>query len=52
MESTALINDTITQGEKKLERQIETCPHVEELAIFCPAHDIALCNDCYFANHD
>ena len=51
MESTALVNDVITQGDKKLERQIDNCPHDQELAIFCQAHDMALCNDCYFSDH-
>lgn len=29
--------------------KIQTCPHEDELAVYCPApHYVAFCNDCYF----
>lgn len=51
MEATPHINDGDRATDKKMERQIEICAHDQELAIFCQAHDMALCNDCYFSEH-
>jgi hypothetical protein len=40
-----------SQEKSKPTGLIESCPHSDELAIFCQSHDMALCNDCYFADH-
>ena len=45
------VDKAVQSHDKLRERQIDNCPHDDELAIFCQSHDMALCNDCYFADH-
>jgi len=51
MESSAPHEKSQPQAAIKPIQAIENCEHINELSVFCQAHDMALCNDCYFENH-